>query len=305
MRNVARPSPAFRTRTPSSASAPVFDDNVIQFPREETRRPRLHAPPADFKKISQRAYRELPSPRAPGFEQLAHGVGGVAVIANSMTRASRGGRQRRLARRATGWRACAWRFLRALGLQRFAEGGDLGFQALDGRRQRIRSAGEPARSPMPRVSARCAPGQSRRGAFCFALQGGEALFALRGVVAGVAGQREQLHGVAAGVLELPFGAENLFGCRACFVLARLDLLAKLPALLRLPTRGKLWCCARSSVMPANWVRVCSSSIPAAAMRVSSSPTRSVLPRSRQSRPQARRRPGWRGPAPRGLRDRVS
>jgi hypothetical protein len=32
----------------------------------------------------------------------------------------------------------------------------------------------------------------------------------------------------AGALELPFGAENLFGCRACFVLARLDLLAKLP-----------------------------------------------------------------------------
>jgi len=59
-----------------------------------------------------------------------------------------------------------------------------------------------------------------------ALQGRQTLFALRCVVAGVAGQGQQMHGVAAAGFQFPFRSKNFFGRSARFLLARLHLLAK-------------------------------------------------------------------------------
>jgi len=58
------------------------------------------------------------------------------------------------------------------------------------------------------------------------LQGCQALFALGSVVACVACQCQQMHGVAAAGFQFPFRGKNFFGRSARFLLARLHLLAK-------------------------------------------------------------------------------
>ena len=64
----------------------------------------------------------------------------------------------------------------------------------------------------------------------FALESGQAFFSLRGGVARVAGQGEEVHGAAAIGFKVALGVEDLIGGGAGFLLARGDFLMECASL---------------------------------------------------------------------------
>ena len=176
--------------------APGFDDNVVElFAEELIDYGFMRA--ADFKKIGQRAdWCEVGAKRA-GLEQAADGVSGVAVVANErfkgVAAAGDGGL---FAADLVG--AGALRiFFGATGLEGFAEGGDFRFEAL-----KAVGGGLETQTRLATLHAKVFKLVARLAHFSFeargfAFEGGKALFGLGGVVAGVAGLGEQVHGVAA------------------------------------------------------------------------------------------------------------
>src|ERR1035441_5125106 len=105
-------------------------------------------------------------------------------------------------------------FFRALCLHGFAQGGDFTFKALEfiGRGLKAQACLSALDAEVLLFVAGLA--HLRMEPLRFALEGSQALFALRGKVSGVASQGEKVHGVAAPRLQLPLGVEDLFRSRA-------------------------------------------------------------------------------------------
>ena len=124
--------------------------------------------------------------------------------------------------------ACARKrcFFAALGLQSFAQAGNLRFQALErfGSRFETQPGLSAFEAQVFLLVARLA--YLRVQAFCLALKRRQALFCLCGVVARIARQCEQVHGMATGCLHLPLGRKHLLSRGTRLLLARLDLLTE-------------------------------------------------------------------------------
>ena len=205
--------------------APAVDDQVVEFIAEELV-DHAFVLAADFEEVSEGADWGHAFAQRAGLEQAAHGVGGVAVVADE-----------RLQRVAAAGDGCVFAaeligagaegvFFAAPCLQGLAQFGDLGLEALEciGRRLEV-EAGLPA---LHAEGFKLVAGLAHLGveAVGLAFQSGEALFALGYAVARVAGHGEQMHGVAARQLHLALGAEDIFGGGAGFLLLCLDLLAE-------------------------------------------------------------------------------
>ena len=179
---------------------------------------------AHFEEIRKRSHWRHAVAQRAGLQETANCVCGVAVIANQrLQRVAAAGNRGLLAAQLVGARPLRVLFC-TLGLQSRTQSGNLALQAL--KRVGCRFKAQLGLATLDAQVFLLVPrlAHLRMQPLRLAFKGGKAFLSLCRVVAGVAGQCQQMHGVTAGGFQLPLGGKNFFGSRAGFLLAGLNLL---------------------------------------------------------------------------------